>query len=108
MNALKTITASRIFKIIVTTSIFLFSWSSYACQFNTDCGVGSKCVKARGSINGVCMGGMNPGNNNDRKPVYDPLDINRTTGNTCKFNVDCGPGSKCVKERGSIKGVCLR
>jgi hypothetical protein len=54
------------------------------------------------------MGGMNPGNNNDRKPVYDPLDINRTTGNTCKFNVDCGPGSKCVKERGSIKGVCLR
>ena len=109
MDALKTITTKCDFKAMFAILIFLCSCSSYACQFNTDCDVGSKCVKARsGSINGVCMGGMNPGNKHDRRPVYDPMDINGTTGNTCQFNVDCGPGSKCVKSRGSINGVCLR
>lgn len=79
----------------------------FACQFDTDCSPGSKCLKKRGQIYGVCIGGIQPGNKWDRKPVYDPLDPNRTTGNTCSFDTDCGPGSKCVKSRGSIYGVCL-
>jgi hypothetical protein len=79
-----------------------------ACMFDTDCMPGSKCVKGRGSLHGVCMGGISPGNENDREPVYDPLDPNETVGNTCSFDVDCGPGSKCVKSRGSIYGVCIR
>jgi hypothetical protein len=78
-----------------------------ACDFDTDCNPGSKCVKQNGQLHGVCAGGLFPGNNNDRKPVYAPLDINRTYGNTCSFDTDCGPSSACVKEPGSIKGTCL-
>ncbi len=87
--------------------LFLTSGEVWACSFDTDCSPGSKCLKKTG-IYGVCIGGIQPGNKWDREPVYDPLDPNRTTGNTCSFNTDCGPGSKCVKDGGSIYGVCLR
>lgn len=78
-----------------------------ACQFSTDCQPGAKCVKKAGSLYGVCHGGISPGNRNDRAPGYAPLDTNRTYGNTCSFDTDCGPGSKCSKS-GGIKGVCLK
>lgn len=79
---------------------------SMACSFDTDCSVGSKCVKAQGAIYGICTGGLFPGNSNDQKPVYSPLDVNRTLGDTCSFDTDCGPGSQCVKESGHIYGAC--
>jgi hypothetical protein len=71
-----------------------------ACQFNTDCQPGSRCVK-QGGLYGVCMGGLFPGNSNDDQPVYDSLDINRSHGNTCQFDTDCGPGSNALKGRAS-------
>lgn len=80
---------------------------SIACEFDTDCSPGNKCLKSSGSIYGVCTGGIDPGNNNDRQPVYSPTDPNRTTGNTCQFNTDCGPGSTCLKGSGSIEGACV-
>jgi len=79
-----------------------------ACSFDTDCDPGSKCLKRGANIYGVCAGGISPGNKNDREPVYAPLDVNRTYGNTCSFDTDCGPGSKCAKKSGSIDGVCLK
>ena len=82
--------------------------AALACQFDVDCGVGSKCLKNHGSIYGVCAGGLSPGNDDDRQPVYDPLDPNQSVGNTCSFDVDCGPGNRCLKGRGQIKGVCVR
>lgn len=107
--------------------IFLVSSasSSYACRFDTDCNVGSKCVKQSG-MNGACVGGLNPGNANDKNPVYNPLDLNRgssrngstgdarsgkmdadgTHGDTCSFDTDCGPGSQCLKGSG-IYGTCM-
>ena len=88
--------------LLVTNSVAL------ACSFDTDCSPGSKCIKSSGSIYGVCAGGISPGNSNDQEPVYDPLDTNRTVGNTCSFDTDCGPGSKCLKSSGSIYGTCFR
>ncbi len=80
-----------------------------ACSFDTDCNPGSQCMKFGGSIYGVCAGGIFPGNSNDRQPVYSPLDPNQTTGKTCSFDTDCGPGSTCYKaDGGAVYGVCMR
>jgi hypothetical protein len=110
---------------MATLVIFMVASPSYACQFDTDCNVGSQCLKQGYSINGACVGGLNPGNANDREPVYNPLDLNSGSGNTstgdarrgnrdsdgtygdtCSFDVDCGPGGKCAKGNG-IYGTCL-
>ena len=92
--------------LIFTFLIFLMMQSCYACQFDTDCQPGSKCVKSNGNINGWCVGGLQPGNENDQRPASDPTDITHKKGNTCSFDTDCGPGGKCFKGA-SIYGTCL-
>lgn len=91
--------------ILAGTILICLSQSALSCGFDTDCEPGSHCAKASGSLYGVCMGGLFPGNQNDQEPVYAPLDVNGTYGKTCSFDTDCGPGSECVKDR-SIYGVC--
>jgi hypothetical protein len=97
-----------------TTAVFLFAFTFLgstrvnACSFDTDCEVGSRCAKAPGALYGLCVGGLFPGNNNDRTPVYDPLDLDGTVGNTCSFDVDCGVSNRCLKSSSSIDGVCVR
>lgn len=85
----------------------IISNGAFACAFDTDCQPGSKCAKATNAVYGVCVGGLMPGNSNDRRPVTDPLDVNRTYGNTCSFSTDCGPGSMCMKD-GGIYGTCMK
>lgn len=93
--------------LFVSGLFFVIPDASCACEFNTDCEPGSKCLKASGSLYGVCVGGISPGNRNDQQPGYSPTDTNRTYGDTCQFNTDCGPGSLCVKS-GGIYGTCMR
>ena len=95
-------------KLFFFALLMLAANGASACQFDTDCAVGSTCKKADYQIYGICENGMNPGNDNDRSPVYDPLDPNHTTGDTCQFDTDCGPGSECAKGEYQIKGVCKR
>ena len=86
--------------------------TAVACDFDTDCAVGSKCVKASGDIDGVCAGGMYPGNSNDDSPKFGaesgsmtPIS-DGTKGKTCSFQADCDPDEQCVKG-GNLEGVCM-
>ena len=96
----------RIYALIVL--VFLAPSAGLACSFDTDCMPSSKCVKTSGSLYGACVGGVSPGNNNDRQPVKAPLDLNNTYGNTCSFDTDCGPGSMCFKPSDGISDTCLK
>lgn len=83
-------------------------------MFDTDCAPGSSCVKS-GGIEGVCMGGIFPGNDNDSgergrkrsRSSQDYDDTWGTKGDTCSFSSDCGPGWVCVKGSG-IYGTCVK
>ena len=92
---------------LVALALALSGMQAMACEFDTDCSPGSRCVKGSGQVIGMCTGGTFPGNRNDQKPMRDPFDPNRTVGNTCSFNLDCGPGNHCQKGLG-IYGVCIR
>lgn len=98
----------RLVLAFLVASLCSTSASLYACQFDTDCQVGSKCLKQSGQLDGMCVGGLNPGNRNDDNPYSNGLDINKTEGNTCSFDTDCGPGSKCMKGAGQLEGTCMR
>ena len=97
----------RRFAIPLAGAALAMSTSAHACMFDTDCQVGSKCLKSSGSLYGYCVGGLFPGNSNDRKPARNPLDLTGKQGSTCSFDIQCGIGGKCVKSSGSIYGTCL-
>jgi hypothetical protein len=99
--------ASFIASCVAVLTLIACATEAMACSFDVDCEVGSRCLKSSGSIYGVCAGGLWPGNSNDQEPVYDPLDLDETVGNTCSFDIDCGVSNKCMKSSGSIDGVCV-
>ena len=95
----------------------LASGTASACQWDTDCNVGSKCVKTTGNTldPGICVGGLNPGRPRgtrlfDLPLVETPPRINSRgrsmRGEQCSFNTDCDIGRQCLKTSGSIYGVC--
>ena len=67
----------RLLRMAIVALIATGFWSAPAlgCAFDLDCSIGSKCYKPSGSLYGWCVGGMSPGNSNDKKPAYDPMDL---------------------------------
>jgi hypothetical protein len=97
---------TRLVAFVVLLGLASFPGAVTACQFDTDCQVGSTCMKPSGSLAGWCVGGLSPGNRNDQRPARDPTDVTGKRGGTCQFDVDCGPGGQCVKGSG-IYGTCF-
>jgi len=92
---------------LVLSALLFSGMQALACSFDTDCSPGSKCARPSGQVVDLCEGGLFPGNKHDKKPYHDPFDPNRTAGNTCSFNIECGPGSRCQMGSGTY-GVCVR
>ncbi|GIX33067.1 MAG: hypothetical protein KatS3mg125_1023 [Lysobacterales bacterium] len=78
-----------------------------ACIFDTDCEIGSRCLKPRGALHGVCAGGLEPGRPAWSEVEPDPLELDPGHGVGCRFDTDCGPGLRCAKEPASARGVCM-
>lgn len=95
-------TLNRKFKLAFFLLFSVLPSIGNTCQFNTDCSIGSQCIK-NGGLYGVCFGGMNPGNSYDRQPA---TDFQGGAGWTCSFNTDCDIGYACVKS--GLQGVCLK
>jgi hypothetical protein len=87
--------------------LLLSTSTALACRFDTDCHLGSICLKGAGSPYGVCAGGPFPGNRYDRYPVRYLWDLNHTIGRTCRLDFTCGPRSICMKGKYLMDGVCV-
>lgn len=99
-------TLKIIMKKLILTFFLLTPTIGLTCESNFDCEIGSKCVKEKPLEPGYCVGGMNPGNQNDRNPPrQDPYE--KKKGSVCYYNADCDFGQKCLKESGKMYGVCI-
>ncbi len=85
----------------------LFSVEALGCSFNTDCSIGSSCVKSGYSIYGVCVGqkyNNNPAPDRGAKAYG----YGNKAGDSCSFNTDCSVGGQCLKSGYSIYGTCSK
>jgi len=98
---------TRSLSALFVTAALLGTSSAWGCVFPSDCAVGSRCLKRGDAVYGVCVGGLRPGNDNDRRPVEKSGDIDKTFGNTCSYDMDCGLKNKCLRRSGKMQGICV-
>ncbi|MGB0864863.1 MAG: hypothetical protein ACPGSC_00045 [Granulosicoccaceae bacterium] len=89
----------------ISLALLFGATSALACTLDTDCDIGSQCVKSDEGIYGACVGGLFPGNS-EKDPIHAISGGNSSYGNSCTFDIDCDTGSRCVKN-GGVFGACL-
>ena len=85
-----------------------FSTSVLACNLDTDCDIGNKCIRQPAEQYGVCAGGLDVGNDRNRGPDKPRLDVDGVEPKSCSTNQDCGVSGVCYQEPGSVGGVCVK
>jgi hypothetical protein len=80
--------------LIVVTILCLTSTPAFACVLDSECESGTMCLDS------VCVPGLSSDSGQDNVPVKRP------TGETCDYDGDCSPGSRCIKGSGP-EGVCI-
>lgn len=93
--------------LVLASLIFFIGRTASACRYNTDCAIGSVCLRSTNwDEHGVCTGGNKPGNSWDRTPVYNQNNSRDRIGQTCRYDTDCGLYRSCVKGAYEMRGVC--
>lgn len=100
-------------RIIILTLVFLggiggFQAAHAACYSDFDCGVGGRCVKAKGDINisGTCVTPSDRFGNpriDSSPPRSQPRNVRG-----CSFDTDCEIGFSCMKRSGQLNGICVK
>jgi hypothetical protein len=98
---------TRNLSVLFVTAALLGTSSAWGCVVGSDCAIGSRCLKKDGAAYGLCVGGLHPGNENDRRPVEKSFDMDKTFGNTCSYDMDCGLSNRCARRPGKMSGVCV-
>ena len=93
---------------LLVITLFLLSQAAFACNTDTECSDGGRCMHLPGMADGICKGGNNQGNDNGPVPSNDQGNQNAKNANTCAADNDCGNGLRCAKGRGQDQGVCVR
>ena len=81
---------------------------AFACERIRDCAAGSRCILYEGLTYGICLGGPNPGNENDVSPRVPPFDSYGLYGTPCTSDADCQPAGQCRRTQGRSDGVCVQ
>lgn len=106
-SRMKIFSSTSMFAALFTASMFM-SAPANACSFDTDCNIGSKCVKSATAVKGACLSGVFSGGSTLDLLSYSGESTNganSTYGKSCTFNKECGDGLNCRKA-GGMFGVC--
>ena len=77
---------------IVLTALLTgcFSTPLWACNLDTDCDIGNKCIRQPAEQYGVCAGGLDVGNDRNRGPEKPRIDVDGAEPKSCSSNQECG------------------
>lgn len=78
------------------------------CFSDIDCGIGKRCIKARGDINitGTCV---TPSDEFGTPQIDTSTPRSQPTNVAgCSFDTDCPIGFSCMKRSGQIYGICVK
>lgn len=95
-------------KNLVLALALLGSEVGLACSLDTECGVGSTCIKSGSSVYGVCTvssyghWGKKPEDSGTKPYGSDKA------GDSCTGSYECGVGGQCIKVGSAIYGVCTK
>jgi len=95
---------------LVLAALFASSFCApvWACNLDSDCDLGNRCIRQPAEQYGVCAGGLDLGNDRNRGPDRPRLDVDGIEPKSCSSNQDCGVSGVCYQEAGSVGGVCVK
>lgn len=95
--------------LVVTAAILIMSVHAEACYSDFDCGIGGKCIKYSGEMQGACTNPYGNTEKRGRDRYYEddsPKGGRSKAGKQCYSNMDCGIGGDCIKVNNSMYGTC--
>jgi hypothetical protein len=87
-------------------SLWLVASSAFACKYDAECDIGSRCLKQSGATEGASVNAKQPGHARNDGLSRDPTDPANAQRQICDVDLDCGISGKCVRATGQTRGTC--